>query len=339
MQWKVWQDQSTWDVFLSTHAPRSGAVLHAWGWGTGERVGAVEDGRLVGIARVRTVTLPFGLKYGIVERGPVADASVSASDALAVSLAECLRASGLLFLRAEPLVEHTELGLATPDRSPARTLITDLTIPAAERQQAMHPKTRYNIRLAQKKGVSVRMLAASDFDLVWPLFVETARRDGFRLHSKARYERMLENKTSAAHISLVAAFWNHEPLAANIVDDYLGTRTYAHGASSSSHRELMAPYALHAWLIEDAAAKGLKAYDWWGIAKTDDPADPWAGITRFKRGFGGEIVQYAGTRDFVVGSPWLYQSYRILRSAGRFALTCSRKLRTLAATWSRSSAG
>jgi lipid II:glycine glycyltransferase (peptidoglycan interpeptide bridge formation enzyme) len=78
----------------------------------------------------------------------------------------------------------------------------------------------------------------------------------------------------------------------------------------------MAPYLLHWELIKEAKEKGLKFYDWWGIAASDDPKDPWAGITRFKKGFGGEMVSYPGTFDYVL-KPAGYEFYKLFRFVKR----------------------
>jgi len=96
--------------------------------------------------------------------------------------------------------------------------------------------------------------------------------------------------------------------------DYAGVRTYAHGGSAAQDKNVMAPYLLHWKLIEDAKEKGLKWYDFWGIAPNDDPNHPWAGITRFKKGFGGEGVHYAGTYDALIKTIW-YNAYQLAKVA------------------------
>jgi lipid II:glycine glycyltransferase (peptidoglycan interpeptide bridge formation enzyme) len=80
----------------------------------------------------------------------------------------------------------------------------------------------------------------------------------------------------------------------------------------------MAHFLLHWELMKEAKTKGLRFYDWWGIASSDDPKDPWAGLTRFKKGFGGEVVKYPGTFDYVI-KPFGYLFYKIFRCLARFA--------------------
>lgn len=116
---------------------------------------------------------------------------------------------------------------------------------------------------------------------------------------------------------LAIAKHENDILATNIMIDFGDTRTYLHGASSNVKRNLMAPYLLHWELMKDAQSKGIKFYDWWGIAPIDAPADhPWAGISRFKRGFGGEEVEYPGTFDLVL-HPIKYRFYQFIRSLRR----------------------
>jgi lipid II:glycine glycyltransferase (peptidoglycan interpeptide bridge formation enzyme) len=176
----------------------------------------------------------------------------------------------------------------------------------------MHPKTRYNISLAERKGVEIKFLSANDLSLVWPIFKETAERDSFRLHPKKHYENLLNLSSEELKIFLVGAFHEGDLLATNLMVDYQGTRTYLHGASSNKNRNLMAPYLLHWALLKDAREKGLKFYDWWGITSNNDPGDPWAGITRFKKGFSGETVNRPGTFDYVL-RPTKYLIYNFLR--------------------------
>lgn len=214
-----------------------------------------------------------------------------------------------------PLLFKEGLGVVTWAKktihvSPEETLLLDLTQSEEALFSTMHQKTRYNIRLAQKKGVEVRELTHEEWSKAWKIFEETALRDGFRLHVRARYEAWLEKFSGAR---LVGAFYEGELLAVNLQVDACGTRTYLHGASSNQHREVMAPYALHWREIHDAKQAGLSTYDFWGVSDTHLA---WKGITRFKVGFGGERHLSLGTFDFV-RSFWKYRVYRLLRALRR----------------------
>ena len=107
-----------------------------------------------------------------------------------------------------------------------------------------------------------------------------------------------------------------EYVAANIMCFFGDTANYLHGASSNKHRDVMAPHLLQWKAVCDAKKDGFKYYDFWGIAPNDDPKHGWAGVTRFKKGFGGEQVNYPGTFDMVVSKKW-YLIYKVFRFINR----------------------
>ncbi|MBI2484666.1 peptidoglycan bridge formation glycyltransferase FemA/FemB family protein [Candidatus Uhrbacteria bacterium] len=296
-------DAGQWETFVLAHAPTSGAFFY-------ERENRVEflDGeRLVGVAVVEKQHTPMG-SYLFVPRGPLLADGVSYQEAL-LALWEFFPEA--LFIRFEPTKDGDySWATRTVDVNPKETLVLDLTKSEDDLLAAMHPKTRYNIRLAQRKGAVVRALVSSEFDVAWKVFEETARRDHFRLHAKAHYQHFLETLSA----KLIGVFSEGQLLAAHLMVDAYGTRTYLHGASSSLHREVMAPYLLHWQEIKEAKDAGLTCYDFWGVSNTK-PA--WAGITRFKRGFSGKEISYPGTFDYY-RSPWSYKAYTFLRALRRF---------------------
>ncbi|MFH1252986.1 MAG: peptidoglycan bridge formation glycyltransferase FemA/FemB family protein [Candidatus Uhrbacteria bacterium] len=308
-------DKQRWNDFIIKHGPRSGAFLYAWEWSEmalGHRYEFWENDELIGLASVGYVFLPFGQSYLSCIYGPITFRQEKILEML-----ELLNSTEAIFARFEPAEEIKNRRVKkTRSITPPTTLITSLELKIEDLLSQMHHKTRYNIFLAERKGVKVRFLTAADLTAVWPLFTETAERDSFRLHSKKHYEDLLNFKSEDLKIFLVGAYFENQLLAANIMVDFNGVRTYLHGASSSKKRNLMGPYLLHWELMKEAKEKGLKFYDWWGIAKTDDPKDPWAGITRFKKGFGGEVVSYPGTFDYVL-NPFKYFVYNALRKIVR----------------------
>ncbi|MFH1088965.1 MAG: peptidoglycan bridge formation glycyltransferase FemA/FemB family protein [Candidatus Uhrbacteria bacterium] len=315
MEKKEALDKQKWNDFIKKHGPRSGAFLYAWEWSEmarGQCYEFLENGELVGVASVGYILLPFGQSYISCIAGPLAVKNETIIDILKMLVSE-----NTLFARFEPDENIVSSKIKkTLTITPPTTLITSLEPSVQELLGKMHQKTRYNINLAQRKDVEIRFLTAENLDEVWSLFEETAKRDGFRIHSKKHYQDLLKIKGGNLRVFLVAAYFENKPLAANIMVDFNETRTYLHGASSSENRNLMAPYFLHWKLMKDAKEKGLKFYDWWGIAKTDDPKDPWSGITRFKKGFGGEVVSCPGTFDYVL-KPFKYFIYNALRKIAR----------------------
>lgn len=306
---------TAWNKLISENAPPFGAFLQSWEWGTFQESLGFEVRRLQETVGGRTVVaqairypLPLKSSYWHIPKGPLGDATPKvAIDFL------CKKLSGGAFLKIEPMTKPRQ-GTVTKDRQPAVTTIVDLTQSEDELTAKMKTKTRYNIRLAQKKGVTASLVGLDRFDDFVRLMQQTAERDGFHLHEVERYRAMLETlTTSDCKAYLAMAFYEDRPLAANIMIDAFGMRTYLHGASSNLYRNVMAPYALHDFLIRDAKAQGLLAYDFWGIAPPEaGESHPWAGISRFKLGFGGKVVRMPGTID-VAKQVLVYGLYRFVK--------------------------
>lgn len=206
-----------------------------------------------------------------------------------------------------------------PDNiQPPDTVLVDLTATEDEILGRMKSKWRYNIRLAEKKGVEVRRGAAKDIEIFYDLYKTTSRRDGIAIHNKEYYLDLLERGQSVAskdtRVDLYIASYQGEPLAA-IITLFAGVEAvYLYGASSNSHRNLMPAYLLQWVAIKDARAAGCKVYDMYGIPPTDDEGHPMHGLYRFKTGFGGKIVHRPGSLDIPL-SP-LYGFY-VLGERGR----------------------
>lgn len=194
----------------------------------------------------------------------------------------------------------------TLDVQPSRTLVLPLQGPEEKILSQMHQKTRYNIRLSQKKNLTIRR-GVEQLPQFHALLEETRKRDGFRLHSKAYYEAMI----LSGAVELRAAWQGNKMLAAGVFAYFGDTATYVHGASSSASRQLMAPYFLHWNAICEACSAGHQWYDWHGVDESK-----WPGVTRFKLGFGGEMLEYAGTFDKPL-APLAYAGYTILRRLRR----------------------
>lgn len=311
-------DRESWNQFILEHGPRSGRFLQSWEWGefqkaVGERVRReeiVDGGEVVGVAQWLDRRAMDVVSYAYCPKGPVFRKGEGGKGLKGLR--------GEIFLRIEP-DESSLLPLCEKsiDLSPAHTHITDLGATEDELFATMHSKTRYNIRVAQKQGVTVD-LAQMNFDAVWHLFEETASRGAFRLHSKKYYRQMVESlKDEACRVFLATASHGGTLLAANIMVDFGDTRTYLHGASSNTHRNLMGPYLLHWELMRDAKERGFAFYDWWGVAPAGAPeSHPWSGISRFKRGFPGVEYVSPGTHDLVL-NPFAYNLYQLGRSLVR----------------------
>ncbi|EKD33184.1 MAG: hypothetical protein ACD_76C00076G0003 [uncultured bacterium] len=323
-------NKTEWNEFIKKHAPRSGAFLHSWEWAdfrTSEGFDAVrfviydKNNETIGFAICERRKIGLGLSYLYCPKGPIVSKDYENSVRELAKFAMPAFDPKIIFFRFEP---HSENNISwqgkdirkTSHIQPSATLMVDLNKSEEDLLGEMHQKTRYNIKVASKHGVSVK-IKSGDLSLFIKLLKETANRDAFRAHSISHYEKLLSSLNSSDIRAFVAeASVSGKVIASNFMIDYAGVRTYLHGASSSSNRNLMAPYLLHWELMRDAKSIGLRWYDFWGIAETDDPLHPWAGITRFKKGFGGEVVRYPGAFDLVLNKK-MYQLYRIARAVRR----------------------
>jgi lipid II:glycine glycyltransferase (peptidoglycan interpeptide bridge formation enzyme) len=167
----------------------------------------------------------------------------------------------------------------------------------------MKPKTRYNIRLAEKKGVVVK--ESTDVDSFYEMLAATSGKNtGYFPHEKSYYKALLAELGPKDMVKLFIAESDGQPLAAILVTFYGKTATYLHGGQNDKARNLMAPYLCQWAAIKEAKARGCESYDFWGVAESDDPNDSWAGITRFKEGFGGQKVITPGSFDLVLRPFW-----------------------------------
>lgn len=340
MPWRSAENFEKWNDFVRRNGPRSGAFLSSWEWGefqkaVGKKVRRElfeESGEQKVVAVCLQSALLFGWRAWYCPRGPIS--SVGYTPELFRSLAMRLGVS--LFLRVEPpFEEHADsASLSIIGRSflrsfeiqPSHTILLSLEQTKDSLFSAMHPKTRYNIHVAERRGVMTETFSVEKdgqeaitraFRETWPLFKTTGARRDFHLHEKSYYERMLISLRGDCRAELWIARLEREVVAAMISIDFGKTRTYVHGASGEKHRNAMAPFLLHWSAIMDAKEKGLAWYDWWGVAPEGaSTSHPWAGITRFKVGFGGARVTYPGTFDFALKS-LAYRLYKCLRSIRR----------------------
>jgi peptidoglycan pentaglycine glycine transferase (the first glycine) len=305
------KDKQEWNELVQKNLPISGGFLGSWEWGefqeqSGRRVRRFATGAQE-YAQVIEHTLPFSKTYWYVPRG----GSIA-------GLSEVAKKLGVIFIRFEPTTRPPRAARKTIHISPPTTLILDLSKSEDMLLAGMHEKTRYNIRLAKRKGVEIRkQKSENSVEIFWDLLQETAHRDGFRVHQRAYYERML----MIPWVELWIAEYEGMSLAAGLWASFGQTVTYLHGASSSEHRNIMAPYALHWEAIRNAKIHGFKRYDFWGIQSNVSSfkfqvSSSWAGMTRFKKGFGGEVVDYPGTFDLPLSPIW-YSIYRFVRKIRR----------------------
>lgn len=211
-----------------------------------------------------------------------------------------------------PADELRRAGLrrAPVDVQPPSTVIVDLSRDEAALLASMKSKTRYNIRLGERKGVVVRQVGPKRLGQWYELYRETARRDRIVLHSFDYYRRLFELAQDDPQVDLRLLFAEHQrDLLAGIVVATVGrTATYLYGASSTQKRNLMASHVIQWHAMQLSREAGCVAYDLFGIPPAVDPGHPMAGLYRFKTGFGGRIVHRAGCHDLPL-RPLRYRAY------------------------------
>ncbi len=185
---------------------------------------------------------------------------------------------------------------------PAHTIFLDITKSEDEIMASMKPKTRYNIGLAQRKGVTVRELGMTDLDVWYELYRETTIRNGLFLHPRDYFEAVLlaraNNTASPAQVKLLLAEAEGMPLSAMFLVLSGKRATYLYGASASMNKNYMASYALQMEAILIAKAHGCREYDLFGVSPGPDESHPMYGLYRFKTGFGGKIFHSLGSWDY-----------------------------------------
>mgnify|MGYP001327293983 CR=1 FL=1 len=197
---------------------------------------------------------------------------------------------------------YWNLKKANTDMLPKDTVFINLANSKEKILGRMKAKTRYNIRLAQRKGVRVRKADLSDLDIWYTLYRETCSRNNIFLHDLSYFRTILctraKETRSPAEVELLIAECNETPLAAMFLVYSARRATYLYGASSSSDRNLMAPYLLQWEAIQRAKRRGCTEYDMFGVAPNRDPSHPMHGLYRFKTGFGGEPFHRMGCWDY-----------------------------------------
>lgn len=223
------------------------------------------------------------------------------------------------------------------------TVLIDLNVPEEEMLARMKQKTRYNVRLAEKKGVSVRVGTLQDLGLLYKMYAETSVRDGFVIRDEAYYQKvwtlfmtgMLSQPSGAPWFAKTeqgnrnhektrprSAATNYqspfaepliaevggEPVAAIFVFYFAGRAYYVYGMSRDVHREKMPAYCLQWEAMKRARSSGCTVYDLWGAPEVFDESDSMWGVYRFKEGLGGNVVRTLGAWDFAPSPLW-YKMY------------------------------
>ena len=195
---------------------------------------------------------------------------------------------------------------------PQHTFILDLTPTESEILKGMDEKTRYNIKIAQKHGVIIRKASSlNDIQVFCDLQRETAKRQRFRVKPDCYFLSMWEQLHPKNLMEVLIAEYEGKSIAAIALLFYQDTMYYAYGGSAEIHRETMPNYLLHYEAIKIGRERKMKNYDLWGAYKlSPEEKDPWFGIYRFKKGFGGQLLTYPQSFD-IIFHPLFYFAYQL----------------------------
>lgn len=296
-------------------------VIQSWEWGEFRkslglpllRYGIYKDNKLVKAFQLTLHKIPFFNQYvGYLPKGPLPDKE------LAQALEQIGKENNCAFIKVEPdiLASTTPYSVFPsflPSPKPLFTkfnFLLDLTKSEEELLKNMHSKTRYNIRLAEKKGVVVEERTDDKgFEIYLKLYFQTTKRQGYHGHNEEYHRKVWQELKNAGMARLLIGFYQKKPLSCWMLLNFNDTLYYPYGGSSIEYRDVMANN-LVAWeAIKLGQKLKLKRLDLWGALSADaDPTHPWYGFHKFKAGYGAQLVEYIGTYDLIFDNPvyWIF---------------------------------
>jgi peptidoglycan pentaglycine glycine transferase (the first glycine) len=180
-----------------------------------------------------------------------------------------------------------------------------------EMMQSFHSKTRYNIRVAIKNKVEVKICDKQMLDEFLPIMRETGKRDGFPTRPKAYFERMMD--TFGTQCRLYMAYYEGKPIAGTIAIQYGDKTWYLYGASANEFRNMMPNYLLQWEMIKWSLETNCNIYDFRGVSGDLSESNPLYGLYKFKKGFNGDLTEFAGEFDLILNKPICFAVTKGLR--------------------------
>ncbi len=248
-----------------------GQLKKEFGWDVVRIISGDGSERNESGAQILFKKLPLGLSLAYIPRGPIG----SEWDRLWPDLDRICRKKRAVFLKVEPDIWESDPGTLLKDQKPSgfvlspyeiqppRTLIVDLNGSEDQILARMKQKTRYNIRLARRKGVVIQ--ETCDIDRFYRLMQVTGERDTFGVHSKEYYQLAFDLFAPRGNCALFCAEFEGQPLAGIMVFAFGKRAWYFYGASSNDYRNIMPTYLLQWKAMQWAKAKGSSEYDLWGV--------------------------------------------------------------------------
>lgn len=197
--------------------------------------------------------------------------------------------------------------------------VIDISSGEHEVLSQMKQKGRYNLHLAERKGVIVKnesLKSESDtLRAFYDLYLQTVKREGITGRTSDYFQKMVDNFTDTDYLEIFLATYQNKPIAAALISFYEGVASYLYGGSSREYREVMAPYLMHWKAIQKAKERGCRSYDLLGRSAPERQGK-WSGVTRFKEQLGGEAVEILGSYDYVNKSFW-YSAFKFAEKIRR----------------------
>lgn len=312
--------------------------LQTWQWGefrqkTGvavERVGFFQAGKLIKSAQITFHPIPvIGKSAGYFPKGEPPDEEVLAA------LTQLGNKHNALFIKLEPnspapasdsdqfatyksflTAHHCQIGRSLFTKY---SFLLDLSMTEEELFANLDSKTRYNVNLAHRKGVTIVEDSTTEgLEQYLKILEETTARQGFYAHSPDYFRTMWETlRTADPQANMMRIFhavYDSTVLTSWIMFIFDGVLYYPYGASRSIHRNVMANNLMMWEMIKFGKSQGCRAFDMWGsLGPNPDTRHPWYGFHKFKQGYGGQLVESLGTYDLVL-QPQLYGVYRAAES-------------------------
>lgn len=310
------EDEREWESFVAQLRPHS--FLQSWKWGQlhqyegarVHRIGVYRAAKLVAAASCIKVDARRGA-FLLCPHGPLIAAEVDETVAFGriIERAETIaRTERCAFIRVCPLAEnsaaHTQLYRSFGFRDapihmhPELAWMLDVTKPEEQLLKDMRKTTRYLIRTMEKKGVEITQSTdQNDVERFWQVYRATVERQQFTPFSKAHLLHEFELFSKNGQVTFFFGSYQGQTIAAAIIVFYNGQAFYHHSGSLHTFRDVNASYLLQWRVIQEAKRRGCTLYNFWGISPADRQRHPWAGLSLFKKGFGGFAEAYIHAQD------------------------------------------
>lgn len=337
VKWIDEKDKEEFNSFINSHP--EGHALQLWEWGalkektgwTCHRLLLKTGEEIFAAATILARRLPFfGIPIFYCPRGPVVDmAAKEKVNAVFRAIRELAKKQKAIFLKIDPDIPKNKdlelflraLGFKLIDKGknfegaqPKFVFRLDIRPDEEKLLANMHQKTRYNIRLAKRRGVTIRIGSREDLPEFYRVLKETTERDNFLVRSYSYFEDLYDLMAPAGFAELFIAEYKGQMLAGTIAFLTGKKAWYVYGASSNFYRNVMPNYLIQWEMIRWAKSKGCTLYDFRGVSGDLNENNPLYGLYKFKKGFNGEFTEFIGEWDYIY-RPFMYLIWKIAEKA------------------------